>query len=101
MFNQIETKELTVSLIKNSSEPQWYDNLNKIYSLPEEAEDEQSFWKSINLVAIPAYLRHGNLKDSIESSKNKDQIVSLDTIKGEINSNSTNNQGINSRKKQK
>lgn len=96
VFNQVETKELGVSLIKNSSEPQWYENLNKIYSLPEEAEDEQSFWKSINLVAIPAYLRHGNLEDSIESSKNKDQIVCLDSIKGVIHSHSTYSDGLNS-----
>lgn len=96
IFNQVESKELGITLVKNSSKVDWFESLNKAFSLPLEAKDEQSFWEAIDLTEIPAYLRHGDLQESIEKSKDKDQIVSLESIKGVIHSHTTYSDGLNS-----
>lgn len=94
IIQQVEKEQLGIHIIKEGSTDDWWTSLEEKHTIPSKATDEDTFWSAINTTAIPAYLRRGDFRESLET-KARD-IIQLKDIKGIIHSHSTYSDGQHS-----
>jgi DNA polymerase (family 10) len=91
----VERSVLGLQQLKQSSAPEFYAHLQDNFTLPENAENEQSVFKAVKVNFVPAYLREAQNIVLLTQQNLTQDIITTESIKGIIHSHSTWSDGMN------